>query len=56
MKVVQLHGLTKTVSKLYIEPKNSPLGPQKAKTDPQIKSKSNVRFERNIENERCSTT
>ena len=37
-------------------PKNSPLGPQKVKTDPKIKSKSNVRIERNKENESCSTT
>ena len=32
------------------------LEPQKVKNDPKIKSKSNVRIERNIENESCSTT
>ena len=37
-------------------PKNSRLGPKKVKTDHKIKSKSKVRIERNIENERCSTT
>jgi len=37
-------------------PTNSPLGPQKAKNDPKIKSKSNVRFEGNIGNESCLTT
>ena len=30
-------------------PKNSPLGPQKGKNDPNIKSKSKVRIEENIE-------
>ena len=38
------------------QPQNSPLGPQKVKNDPKIKSKSNVRIEGNIENESCSTT
>ena len=48
------------------QPKNSPLGnpnlndsplrPQKIKNDPKTKSKSNVRIEGNIENEKCSTT
>ena len=38
------------------QPKNSPLGPQKVKNDPKIKSKSNFRIEWNIENESCSTT
>ena len=33
----------------YPNPKNSPLGPQKFKTDPNIMSKSKVRIERNIE-------
>ena len=32
------------------------LGPQKVKNDPKIKSESNVRIERNKENESCSTT
>ena len=40
----------------YPNPKKSPLGPQKVKNDPKIKSKSKVRIERNIENENCSTT
>ena len=30
----------------YPDPKNSPLGPQKVKNDPQIKSKSDVRIEK----------
>ena len=37
-------------------PQNSPLGRQKVKNDPKINSKSNVRIERNIENESYSTT
>ena len=45
-----------TVVKPYLNPKNSPLGPQKFKNDPKTKSKSKVRIERNIENESCSTT
>ena len=45
----------KTVFELYIEPKNSPLGSQKFKDDPKIKSKSKVRIEGNIENESCSS-
>ena len=58
MKVVQLHELSrpKTVVEPYPNPRNSPLGPQKVKNDPKIKSKSNVRIEGNIENESCSTT
>ena len=40
----------------FNNPKNSPLGPQKVKNDPRIKSKSNVRFERNKEDESCSNT
>ena len=36
-------------------PKNGPLGPQKVKNDPKIKSNSKVRIERNIENESCLT-
>ena len=39
----------------YPNPKNSPLGPQKVKKDPDFKSKSKVRIERNIGNESCST-
>ena len=40
----------------FPNPKNSPLGPQKVKNDPKIESKSNVRIERNKENESGSTT
>jgi len=38
------------------QPKNSPLGPQKVKNNPKMKSKSNVRIERNKENVCYSTT
>ena len=41
---------------IYLDPKNSPLGPQKVKSDPKIKSKSKVKVEENIENKICSTT
>ena len=34
-----------TIVEPYPNPKNSPLGPQKVKNDPNIKSKSNVRIE-----------
>ena len=37
-------GDPKTVFEPYRNPKNSPLGPQKVKNDPKIKSKSNVRI------------
>ena len=40
----------------YPENKNSPLGPQKVKNDPKVKSKSNVRIGKNKEDEICSTT
>ena len=40
----------------FATPKNSPLGLPKVKNDPEIKSKWNVRIERNKENENCSTT
>ena len=40
----------------HLNPKNSPLGSQKVKNDPKIKSKSNFRIKGNIENESCSTT
>ena len=40
----------------FSNPKYSPLGPQKVKNDPKIKSKINVGFERNKEKEICSTT
>ena len=46
----------KTVFEPYPDPKNNPLGPQKVKNYPKIESKSNVRIQRNIENESCSTT
>ena len=46
----------KTVFEPYPNPKNSPLGPKKAKNDPKIKSKSNVRIDGNILNESCSAT
>ena len=46
----------KVTSREAIASKNSPLGPQKVKNDPKIKSKSNVRIEGNIENESCSST
>ena len=35
---------------------NSPLGPKEVKNDPKIKTKVNVRIERNKENESYSTT
>ena len=54
MKVVQLHECT--VVEPYPNSKNSPLGPRKVKNDPKIKSKSDVRSDRNMENESCSTT
>ena len=50
MKVVQVHEQTPPTQK------NSPLGPQKVKKDPKIKSKSINRIERNKEDESCSTT
>ena len=37
-------------------PRNSQIGLQKVKNYPEIKSKSNVRIEGNIENESCSIT
>ena len=50
MKVVQPHNSDpKTIVKSYSNPKKSPLGPQKVKNDPKIKSKSSVRIEANIE-------
>ena len=45
----------KTVFEPYPNPKNSPLWPQKVKIDPNIKSKSKVRFRGTIENKSCST-
>ena len=46
----------KTVLEPYHDPKNSPLEPQKVKNDPKIKSKSDIRIEKYIENKSCSTT
>ena len=54
MKAIQLHELTpKQFSNSTPSKRNSPLGPQKVKKDPKIKSKSNVRMEGNIENISC---
>ena len=56
MKVVQLHEyIPKQCLKPSPTQKIPRLGPQKVKNYPQIKSKSNVRIEGNIENESCST-
>ena len=43
-KIDLLFGDPKKVLEPYPNPKNSPLGPQKVKNDPKIKSKSNVRI------------
>ena len=40
----------------YSDPKNSPLGPQKVKINPKIKSKLKVRIEGTIENKSCLAT
>ena len=53
LKVVQLHEWTpkpKTVFEFFLNPENRPIGPHKVKNDPKIKSKLNVRIERNKEN------
>ena len=47
---------TNTVHEPHIEPKNSPLGPQKVKNDPKLELKLNVRIEVNKKNESCLTT
>ena len=44
----------KTVFEPYPKPKNSPLGPQKVKNKPKIKSKSNIKIVGDIENLCCS--
>ena len=49
-------GDPKTVFELYPDPKNNPLGPQKARNGLKIKLKSKVRIEEIIENKDCSTT
>ena len=56
MKVVQLHERTPNSCRTLPQPKNSPLGPQKVKNGPKIKSKSNVRIGRIKEDEKFSTT
>ena len=57
MKVVQLHEYKpEHFSKPSTTPQKSLLGPKKFKIDHKIKSNSNVRIERNIENETCLTT
>ena len=56
IKVAQLNEQKPTIFEPYSGPKNIPLGRQKVKNDPKIKSKSNVRIEGNIENESCLTT
>ena len=38
-----------------VQPKNSPLEPKKVKNKPKIKSKSNIKMERNKENKSCCT-
>ena len=56
MKGVQLHDWTpKKVFEPHIEPRNSPLGPQKVKNNPKIKSKSNIRIEENKKNKSYCT-
>ena len=49
-------GEPKTFFEPNPDPKNSPLGPQKLKNEPKIKSNSNVRIEGIIENESCLIT
>ena len=44
----------KTAFEPYTNPKNSPLGPLKAKNDPKIRSTINVRIQVSIENESYS--
>ena len=46
----------KTVVKAYFDHRTNPLGPQKDKSDPKIKSNFNVTIHGIIENENCSTT
>ena len=56
MKVVQLHEQTPKQFEPYSDPQTSPLGPQKDKDDPKIKSNLYVRIQGIIENEHRSTT
>ena len=54
MKVVQLQEYTpKTDIEPYSDSQTSPLGPQKDKNDPKIKSSLNVRIQGIIEIESC---
>ena len=56
MKVEQIHEQNpKQFLNPFQTPKIAPQGPKKVKNDPKSKSTSNVRIERNIENEICST-
>ena len=55
MKVVHM-SRPQNSNRTLPKPKNSSLGPQKVKNDAKIEQKSNVRIERNEENESCSTT
>ena len=48
-----IHSNPKTVFEPYPDPKNSSLGPQKAKNDPKIQLNLKVRIEEIIENESC---
>ena len=41
---------------LFLNPKNSPLGPQKVKNDHNFKPKSRVKINETLENNRCLTT
>ena len=56
IKVIQLHEQTPKHFWTLLHPNISPLGPQKVKKDPKIKSKSNVKIEGNVENDSCLTT
>ena len=57
MKVVQIHEWTpKQFLNPTLNPKIAHWEPKKVKNNPKIKAKSNVRIERNKENESCSTT
>ena len=56
MKVVQITWVNhKTVFEPNPDPKKSPLGAQKVKNYPKIKSKSNIRIEGNLENKSSYT-
>ena len=56
MKVVQLHEWTPKQFLIQMGPKNSPLGPQKVKNNPKIKSNLDVRIQEIIQNESFSST